>query len=55
MKKLSPTLYVYKIYIEVLKFGDFNFDEFSIITKIDQNYNPAKKKPPGYAVSYATV
>lgn len=45
MKKLYPTLYVYKIYIEVLKFGDFNFDEFSIITKIDQNYNPAKKKP----------
>lgn len=38
-------MFVYKIYIEVLKFGDFNFDEFSIINKIDQNYNPAKKNP----------
>lgn len=37
-------LLVNKICIEVLKFGDFNFKEFSNIAKIGQNYIPAKKK-----------
>lgn len=33
-------MFVNNIYIEILKFGDFNFGDFF---KIAQNYIPAKK------------
>lgn len=36
-------MFVNNIYIEVLKFGDFNFGDFLKIAKIAQNYIPAKK------------
>lgn len=35
-------MFVNKLFIEVLKFDDFSFGEFSKIAKIGQNYMPAK-------------
>lgn len=35
-------MFVNKLFIEVLKFDDFNFSEFSKVAKIGQNYITAK-------------